>query len=314
MIPVHFYRPARKLIEVPFARPARLAIMMREAKRDESFATRQAHEASVKLLDLGELASRCRLPVRGDSFYVLGSGSTIEDLSEANFQEIARHTSVGINNWGVHPFVPDMYSLESVPWVGDGQDFVRAMQLLDRRDILSRQPDVLILRPKTSHENAMVRFVPAALRESVSFYGRVIPSTRDSRNLAGDIAQYFFRIAPEYPSVVMDSGASVVRMVTLGILLGFRRIVLCGVDLNGSPYFWERNPEYLSDLDTPAPVNNQKNTTHETNSSSNRPFGVTPMLTFLDEFLRGELGGELLVTSPESALAEYLPLETWRGT
>lgn len=102
-----------------------------------------------------------------------------------------------------------------------------------------------------------------------------------------------------------------VRMVVLGIILGFRRIVLAGVDLNGSPYFWEKRPEYLLSLATAPPVNNQLASTHETLSSLNRPFDVKTMLRALDSFFQAERGGQLLVTSTDSALAEFLPLETW---
>ena len=267
--------------------------------------------ASVSLLSPDCLRGKLGPDSGADTFYILGSGASIEDLTREHFDHIAQNSSVGINNWGVHPFVPDIYSFESVPWVGDGQDFPRAMGLLDRGDIRARRPDILILRPKTSSEIDKISVLPDELRTSVSFYGRVTPATRESRNLAGDIAGYFAHVVPRYPSVLLDSGASVVRMTVLGILLGFRRIVLAGVDLNGSPYFWERNPDYLADLVSLPPVNNQVTSTHETASSSNRPFDVITMLRALGVFFQTEKGGQLLVTSPDSALAEFLPIETW---
>jgi hypothetical protein len=41
-------------------------------------------------------------------------------------------------------------------------------------------------------------------------------------------------------------GGSVTAMMTLGVIMGYRRIVLCGVDLNNQGYFYhhrERHPE-----------------------------------------------------------------------
>lgn len=307
-IPASSFRP---LLELAASRGIRRKIMETEARRENAFTLRQAQIASVPALSLDRLGSKLGPITGAETFYILGSGASIEDLTSSHFEHIARQASVGINNWGVHPFVPDMYSFESVTWVGDGQDFPRAMGLLDRSDIRSRQPQILILRPKTTAEIENINILPELLRSSVSFYGRVTPATRKSRNLAGDVEEFFTQISPHYPSVVMDSGASVVRMVVLGILLGFRRIVLAGVDLNGSPYFWEKNPEYLSSLSGGAPVNNQVRGTHETASPANRPFDVTTMLRALDIFFQTQRGGELLVTSPHSALAEFLPLETW---
>jgi len=102
-------------------------------------------------------------------------------------------------------------------------------------------------------------------------------------------------------------------MVSLGILLGFRRIVLTGVDLNGSPYFWERNPSYLENLVGPAPVNNQSGGVHETTDERNRPFSVVTMLCALSDYFRSELNGELLIASDTSALSGFLPTIDWRG-
>ena len=286
-------------------------VMDSDARRESIFTVRQAGAAGITTLSVDRLSSKVGPNSRAGTFYILGSGASIEQLTSSDFREIARNTSVGINNWGVHPFVPNIYSLESVPWVGDGRDFPRAIQLLNRPDILLRKPDVLILRPKTAEEIGELRVLPKILRDSVSFYGRVMPATRDSRNLVGDIAQFFSHVAPRSPSVLMDSGASVVRMVVLGVLLGFRRIALAGVDLNGSPYFWEKNPEYLTGLGTATPVNNQTTPTHETTSQSNRAFDVVSMLRAFDTFLQTEFGGKLLVTSSESALAEFFPVETW---
>jgi len=286
-------------------------VMDRDARREVSFTLRQAEIASVPLLSHDRLRRKLGLDSRTDTFYILGSGASIEDLTKEHFDHIANHASVGINNWGVHPFVPDVYSFESVPWVGDGQDFRRAMGLLRRGDIRSRRPEILILRPKTPSEIENISILPDELRASVSFYGRVTPATRELRNLAGDVAAYFAQAVKRHPSVVLDSGASVIRMTVLGILLGFRRIVLAGVDLNGSPYFWERNPKYLFDSASPPPVNNQVANTHETTSSVNRPFDAITMLTALDVFFRTKRRGQLLVSSADSALAEFLPVETW---
>ena len=303
-----FFRP---ILEHSASKTVRSKIMERDARRESSFALGQAEMASVPLLSPGRVRGKLEPGTGADTLYILGSGASIEDFTSAHFDHIAKHSSVGINNWGVHPFVPDVYSFESVPWVGDVQDFPRAMGLLDRGDIRARRPDILILRPKTSSEIDKISVLPDELRTSVSFYGRVTPATRENRNLVGDIAGYFVHVVPRYPSVLLDSGASVVRMTVLGILLGFRRIVFAGVDLNRSPYFWERNPDYLADLVSLPPVNNQVTSTHETASSSNRPFDVITMLRALDVFFQTEKGGQLLVTSPDSALAEFLPIETW---
>ena len=306
--PLSRFRP---LLESTHSERLRSRIMIYEAKREDLFTQRQGEIASVPLLSTDRLRRSLGPDSGAETFYIMGSGASIENLTDEHFVQIASQTSVGINSWGVHQFVPDIYSFESVPWVGDGQDFARAMSLLNRHDICARKPEVIILRPKTAPEIENLKVLPDVLRDSVSFYGRVAPATRRYSNLLADVARYFDQVVPRFPSVVLDSGASVVRMVVLGIILGFRRIVLAGVDLNGSPYFWEKRPEYLLSLAAASPINNQLTSTHETLSSVNRPFEVRKMLRALDCFFQAERGGQLLVASPDSALAEFLPVETW---
>lgn len=306
--PLSSFRP---LLELSASQRLRSRIMIYEAKRETLFSKRQAEIASVPLLSVDRLRRSVGPGSGANTFYIMGSGASVESLTDQHFEQIASQTSVGINSWGVHQFVPDIYSFESVPWVGDGQDFSRTMALLDRDDIRARQPEIIILRPKTVAEIENLEVLPRSLRGLVSFYGRITPATRNRTNLDGDVARYFNQVVPRYPTVVLDSGASVVRMVVLGIILGFRRIVLAGVDLNGSAYFWEKRPEYLLSLAGEPPVNNQVTSTHETLTSLNRPFDVVAMLRALNHFFQAERGGRLLVSSPDSALAKFLPLETW---
>lgn len=303
----------RQLLETPFSGSLRRQIMSKEAQREVEFVQLQASRGSVQSFSSGEISSLVGPTQAVDTLFVLGSGASVEELLPENFREIALQRSVGINNWAVHPFVPDFFSFESVPWVGDGKDFPRALQLLQRREILEKSPLILVLRPSTNEGLSNLQFVPEALRKQVRLYGRVSPVTRDAHNLRSDIRSFFRYVSPRRYDLVMDSGASVVRMVSLGILLGFRRIVLTGVDLNGSPYFWERNPSYLENLVGPAPVNNQSGGVHETTDERNRPFSVVTMLCALSDYFRSELNGELLIASDTSALSGFLPTIDWRG-
>lgn len=301
----------RKLVESNGGGPLRQLIMSRDAKKERAFVGTQAGRAGVKSLSLDDASLFIGPSPGADTLFILGSGASIEELSPKNFAEIALQRSIGINNWAVHSFVPDSFSFESVPHVGDGRDLPRALQLLDRRDILEKQPFILVLRPATPEGLAHLSYTPRDLTSKIRLYGRVTPATRLERNLEGDIESFFRHVAPRQSGVIIDSGASVVRLVALGILLGFRRIVLAGVDLNGSPYFWEKNPAYLEGFSGPLPANNQPHGLHETTTTGKRPFSVVTMLKALSDYFRSEHGGQLLVSSKNSMLSEFLPVANW---
>ena len=285
--------------------------MFSDVRAETRFVARQGSLMGAQPLDWRELRLTFGAKPKGDTFFILGSGSSVEELDARDFAEIGANQSVGINNWPLHPFVPDFYCFENVPWVGDGRDLERALRLLSREDIIARRPSLLVLRPKETATIDLLAMVPRKLHPNLFCYGRITPATRRAENLSADLDVFFHSIAPRNRSVVLDSGASVVRMAVLGLLLGYRNITFVGVDLNNTEYFWERNPSYLEGLASPPPVNNQNPGLHETVSQDNRPFGVLDMIRGLSRYVESSLGGRLRVASRSSALAEFLEVHRW---
>ena len=218
---------------------------------------------------------------------------------------------MGVNTWPIHSFIPDFYSFECVSWIGDGLDFSRALRSLGRADISKVRPPVVVLRLKTDEEIAQLQALPQGFEDRLFFYGRVAPSTRRVRNLARDLQSFLHSEGTTSPQVVLDSGASIVRMISLGISLGFRRIVLTGVDLNNSPYFWQENPQYDSRRELFPIFSRQVGSTHETLERGRRPFVAAEMFTELAQVLEKDFGGQMYVSSKESALASVMPVYSW---
>lgn len=301
------------MLETALGTPFRSALMRWDAKKEEDFLRYLAKQTFAKVLDIPRAKKEIGPTEIVDTFFILGSGSSIESLEPRHFLEIANQRSVGINNWLVHPFVPDLLSFESVPSVGDGGDFGRALRLLERPDVQVVLPKILILRPRTEPEMAQLALIPRVLQSQTFIYGRLSPATRVDSNLPADFQIFFDKVSKNSQNLVLDSGASVVRMTTFALLLGFRRIVLCGVDLVGSKYFWEKNPAYLDQIFSPWPVNNQKSSQHETLGTTTRPFAVDQMLFGLAQYLRSRGGAQIYVSSRASALSSFLPVYPWGG-
>lgn len=304
-------RVARFGLESRLSAPVRSAIVAREATAEAAFVRQLARRARVHVFEADLFWKKLQVKPKSDTFFILGSGSSVNELSAHNFEEMGRNYAVGINNWGIHPFVPDIYSLDSVPWVGDGQNFRRSLDLLHRADIVAAQPQLLTVRLSNPVELQHLNTLPQELKRGVHFYGRVTPATREVRNLRGDLSRTIKMLQTEYSSVVVDSGASVVRMISIGLALGFRKIVLVGVDLKDTKYFWEDNAAYLSDVIINVPVNNQRNTVHETTSTWIRPFSVVDMVEAISEVVSNRWYGEVFAASSSSALSNFLPIYPW---
>lgn len=280
--------------------------MLREAFAEHRFVSNLSERYNYSLFELERVKAGIEVK-RRNVFYILGSGSSVENLLPQHFQSISGEVSVGINAWALHDFVPDIYSFE--PVTRRDRDHYWTMNLLDRAEVLSQAPAIMFLKPRTPIELEQLRMVPAELRNHTMLYGRFQPFTRSKHNLAKDL-EIVGKLASYNLCALPDSGASIVRMAFLGLMLGFPKIVFVGVDLNHTEYFWQRNPSYLSkfgldDFDTA-----QNATTHETLGNQNRAFGVMD-LVFAMAQLAPKLDSRLEVASPKSMLADFLPVHTW---
>lgn len=295
----------RAVLEKPTSRPLRLGVMRFEAEQDFRFVRRVSKEVGFRYLgDGGE--SEFRASADRTTLFILGSGSSVELIDDKGFEKIRGGLSIGINAWPLHTFVPDAYAYEPVD--DERSDHFHTLSMLDRPDVLERSPAVFILRPRNQLEKSQLSQIPIELAERTFLYGRLTPATRKSKNLSGDLFQFFRNDRRRSAlTVLLDSGATIVRLASLGLLLGYKKIVFVGVDLNNSRYFWEENPAYLSSRGIKAFDSGQKQAIHETMSPVNRPFVVTDILRSLSLVGERLFDTEFLVASETSALSEFLP-------
>ena len=148
-------------------------------------------------------------------------------------------------------------------------------------------------------------------KERVFLYGRANLATRSERNLKRDIQQSMglLKDTSNFPNVTLDNGNSIVRAISLGLLCGFKSIVLSGVDLDGSHYFWydqdfiKRNGDFTQVL----PRNRAEGTL--TLDATDRPFPADTFIFALAEVASETFGCEVSVSSRSSRLADRLPVK-----
>lgn len=294
----------RAVLEKPTSRPLRLGVMRIEAEQDFRFVRRVSKEVGFRYLgDGGE--SEFRASAERTTCFILGSGASVELIDDKGFDKIRGGLSIGINAWPLHTFVPDVYAYEPVD--DERSDHFHTLSMLNRSDVIERSPAVFILRPRNELEKSQLSQIPVELAGRTFLYGRLTPATRQVGNLSGDLFRFFRNDRRRSAlTVFVDSGATIVRLASLGLLLGYKKIVFVGVDLNNSRYFWEENPAYLSSHGIKTFDSGQKQAIHETMSPVNRPFVVTDMLRSLSVTGERHFGAEFFVASENSALSEFL--------
>lgn len=177
---------------------------------------------------------------RSDTVFILGSGSSINSISAKRWDRISQHDTIGLNHWLLHPFVPTFYCFES---------FSREPNLAASYDLLlngirSRAVDyahTIKLVVNLDRGTQLIEEVPPQWRESLYFAWTPPVVARTEAEFRASL--HFHRMCGLFNrkacvKSLFKYNSNLVTCISLAILLGHRRIVLCGVDLCNSEYFY----------------------------------------------------------------------------
>lgn len=287
-----------------------------QAARVDSLATSSAAER-LGIPPLRASSSEVFQNGNREVLFILGSGSSIESMPSEHFRHISQHSSIGLNYWFLHDFVPSAFSFDagrssSITPASRPRKQDRLEDYLGRPEIMKKAPTLLYLRPRGLTREEMVA-VPKNFGGLKYIYGRANLLTTEPGRLDGDLSRIIKRIqtGKTPPSVLPDNGASVVRMIFLGLVQGFRNIVLAGVDLDERPHFYlsERYREKYGAILDLFPTSGGQ--VHGTATSIGRPFSGVQFISAMHRALEKNTETRLWLASPESRLSTAIPLYKW---
>ena len=179
-----------------------------------------------------------------DTLVVLGSGPSINHITAERWQAIARCDTAGFNLWVFHPFVPRMYFIESIYRERDEAtnrylEKYNACVRARASEYDSTLKVVTGMHPRGRHSvlewpqawktgfRAVCDLPVPARNESELEY---LVSYQQSRGAFGpwNRLPYLFKY-----------GSTVIAMIALGVRMGYRNIILCGIDLDVNQYFYQ---------------------------------------------------------------------------
>ena len=288
---------------------------------------KRAVQQSSKRLELSTIPTgllRSRDGVRtAETLFILGSGESVLGLSDQNWNEVREGVSIGIGAWTIHPFVPNFLALEHInpnPELGLASpeetlveySYRKALEGWHlRHDVQAIDPQVVMFRPPSGFPSTRLHPLGDFGRRNSWIYGRVGSSATTREELRAELNRYFrwasLSLVPPY--LAFDTGATVTRLISLGIRAGFTEIVLVGVDLRDSRYFWEANPELLSLRGLETFVTVETAAHHSTEAGKALP--MSEVLDVLGSFMCSRSGIGLYAGHRSSWLASVLPTYTW---
>ena len=292
----------RSFLELRVMSWARVGIFLWEAARERTRLHRVTETLGLPVFGSDALRALRALKPDAMTAFILGTGASAADLSDQKLEYIQSQFSIGVNQWILHPMIPDVYAYEFDP-------DVRLLQALDRPEVRDKVPHLLFLKPSRPEGFSNASHLPEFMRERSFLYSRVNMWTRRESNIGRDFRGIVSsKLGRKNPHVLLDNGASIARMMALCVMLGFRKVVLVGVDLNNVEYFWQKRPELLAKLGLSDFSSGQTGSLHETLRDQTRPFAIDTFVFSVNRACDGE--NFISVESEHSLLASTLAVFT----
>lgn len=263
--------------------------------------------AALPLISSGELRmttlSRLAARKNSDTLFIMGSGSSVCRYSDSDWARIEDGDSFGFNFWIVHDHVPTFYCVECP----DGEP--EKLYALMRMKAAEYERPFIILKGGDNLRTFERAKVPAYRgRFNVTFGGKIPGETEQEIGSSLGWLRRAWAIARLLDLPLLPSRrASIVYNTLFGVLLGYRDIVLCGVDLNNVRYFFEEDADYYRRKGIPIPRTAQPGTVHRTFDRSHRSLTVDRLLDVIDRAVVQPAGARLWVGATTSALYPRFP-------
>ena len=183
-----------------------------------------------------------------DTVFLLGTGRSINNISQQRLAAIAAHDSMGLNFWIRHPLIPRIYFVEAAP----PEAFDRLVELAWRRE--QDYKDVVkivttVVNQSPLRERQLSKLPPSWLGQLWPVDG-VTMFARNPSELRQELSR------PRARGLFADRGpvtrlfkymGTMTSMISLAVRMGYRNIVLCGVDLS-TPGHFHNDPERYPDM------------------------------------------------------------------
>lgn len=181
-----------------------------------------------------------------DTVFLLGSGSSINEISEKKWSQIAGFDSFGLNFTVCLPFVPTHYFFEAcIEEITDLLFEFYEKRGEDYRDVVK----IFCASFPTSTEMEY-RFVdfPKPWRNNIYSAGVHRTVTRTDRELINEIVRLknrgVFDVGRKRVDALFKHMGSVSSLITMAGAMSYKNIVLCGFDIVNPAYFYDDVRKY----------------------------------------------------------------------
>ena len=255
-----------------------------------------AQEKKLELLDINEFKLNLNRP-----FFILGNGTSINELTKDEKKFIDSSTSVGLNLIILSDLNPKFLTLEqdiNVPL------YFKALEKKNH-DFFNKNPNLLIVDSFFYKDENI--YLLKKYFNNIKIYAIARILFLNKSNFQG-IYNYLFH--PLFlkllgRGLIYGRSSTVDRIISIAIAAGFKEIVFVGVDLHHSKAFWE-DLKFEDDIETELKNEVSKDPTKPHKTEGEREIPASEFIKLANNFVTKK-SVKFYTTSKNSKLYSFLP-------
>lgn len=210
---------------------------------------------------------------KSNTLFFLGSGPSINQLGNKQFEIISKNDSIAVTQFLKHKFVANFYTLE----ISSYEQYIEMYESIKSNLNLNKRQyknSFFILRPKkivSQKQKDFIRYIHENFEHAWDFPRSIM--TKKPITFKRTIKILDRMKILKSNSLFVDYNATLLWCIFFAYKLGYEKIVLCGVDLEG-PYFFEKQNYEISQ--------EKKHSTLE--KSEMRGLSIIEVIKILNEF------------------------------
>lgn len=240
--------------------------------------------------------------------FIFGGGSSINELTNKNYDEINKNCSIGINMWIFHRFITDYYMIELT-----NDDYLNEKYRLKILSLLknkSKKPIFLVYRG-SSNLLKISKWMYGMNTKRVFLYEYLRPDIfkKNLQNEFANTMQFLSKKIIRSNVLTLGIGASIERAISLSLLLGYIKIIILGIDIKNTKYFWSSKDKNFRGIKTGQKVNGP----HLTSIKRFGGMKVQKSILILEQLARKKFNSRILISTNKSLLSKKLEKYVWKN-
>ncbi len=278
-------------------------------KKKRDFTNKIISNNGYKILDIPSISSSRK---KSETLFVLGSGYSLNQISPEEWVEINKHDIFGFNfSFLNDDHIPTYYACEAMKPLdvnNEKRSFVGDIFYKTYKSKKNKYKNVVkILSDLEDSRKDHFENYGRDLYDDNFFLVNTINGIADTENKFCEMLKYYDSLGvfneKEFQNELFKFRATLCMAISFGIKLGYKKIVLCGIDLNDPRYFYSDRekyphlPEFRSSKDTAQ---------HATILSNPLFLAIDKVVYLMNELICKPRGISLYVQNEESALSSFL--------